>query len=67
MNKIEQFALNMLNQNPQMRNNPLAQEFISVLQSGNAQRGEEIANNLCQTYGVNRDQAIQQARNYFHL
>lgn len=67
MNKIGQFALNMLNQNPQMRNNPLAQEFISVLQSGNAQRGEEIANNLCQTYGVNRDQAIQQARNYFHL
>lgn len=61
------FALNMLRQNPNIANNPNAQEMINVIQNGDSVRGQQIANNLCSTYGMNRDQAISQAMQFFHI
>lgn len=52
----------LLQSNPQIQNNPMAQSMLGVIQSGNAQQGEQIADNLCKTYGVTREQAIQQAQ-----
>lgn len=38
-----QFAINMLNQNPQVANNPRAQELLQVIQNGDSAKGDQIA------------------------
>lgn len=62
-----QFVMNLISQNPAIANNPQAQEYLRVIQSGDAQRGQEIANNLCQSYGVSPQDAVAQARRFFNL
>ena len=61
------FAMAMINKNPAIQNNPQAQELINVIQNNDSARGEQIATNLCNTYGVTKDQAIAQAKKYFGL
>lgn len=43
--------------------NPTRKEYLDVLMSGDAQRGEQLANQIMQTYGLSRDTAPQQAVN----
>jgi len=50
--------------NPRIQNNPMAQSMIDVIESGNNIQGEQIAENLCKTYGVTKEQALQQAQNW---
>lgn len=66
MNQMMQYLLNMaIQKNPQMANNPRAQEMIQCLQNGNAKRGEELANNFCQSYGETKEQAVSHAQSFF--
>lgn len=62
---------NILNQamqnNPSLQNNPQAQNYISVLQSGDAQKGQQLAENICKSMGVTPEQALQQAMKFFHM
>ena len=46
---------------------PNARAMIKAVQSGDAEAGERIARNLCQSYGVTPEQAIQQAKGFFHI
>ena len=62
-----QFAMQMLQNNPNIANNPNAQNMINVLQNGSDQEREELARNLCQSYGVTPEQAVQQAKNFFKI
>lgn len=64
---LMQFAMNMLKQNPNVSRNPQAQTMLQVLQSGDAQKGQQIAQNLCQTYGITPEEAVNQATSFFHL
>ncbi len=64
---IKAFALNLLSRNPKIANNPQAQAYLNVIQSGDSAKGEEIARNLCTTYGVTTDQAVNQAKQFFNL
>ena len=59
---LEQWAINLISKNA---NNPRAQEYIKIIQSGDSKKGEEIANNLCQTYGVSKEDAIKNAKQFF--
>lgn len=59
--------MSMISKNPKVANNPRAQEMISVIQNGDSKRGEKIAENLCQTYGVTKEQALNDAKNFFGL
>lgn len=61
------FALNLIRNNPQVRNNPNASEFISVIERGDVARGTEIANNLCRTYGITPEEALRQATGFFGI
>lgn len=38
-----QFAMSMIQNNPQVMNNPMAQNYIGVIQSGDAQKGQQLA------------------------
>lgn len=59
--------LEMIKASPAIANNPQMQSYIEVLESGDSKRGEEIANNLLKTYGMTKDDALAQARAFFHL
>lgn len=64
---MRSFALNLLSQSPNIRSNPQMQDMLQVIQSGDSVRGQQIAENLCNTYGVSKEDAISNARNFFHL
>ena len=64
---LARFAVNLISRNPNIANNPQAQNYLRVIQSGDAEQGEQIARNLCNTYGVTPDQAVQQAKSFFNL
>lgn len=61
------FAMQMINRNPNIANNPQAQEFMKVIQSGDQVRGRQIAENLCKTYGVSPEEALAQAKDFFRI
>ena len=62
-----QFAMNMLQRNPQVMNNPQAKGLMDVIQSGDSAKGRQMAENLCKTYSVTKEQALQEARKFFHI
>lgn len=66
-NPILNLAMTMINNNPQIANNPQAKSMIEVIQSGDAERGRQIAENLCNTYGVSKEDAIKQAKSFFKI
>lgn len=59
------FAMGILQTNPQISNNPMTKELIEVLRSGDTEKGQKMAQNLCDSYGVTKEQALQQARQHF--
>ena len=64
---LRDLALSIISSNPSIASNPNAREMIDVIRSGDAERGRTIADNLCRTYGVDRDQAVRNARSFFNL
>lgn len=63
-NNLMGFALDMIQHNPALQNNPNAREMIDVIKSGDVDRGQQIARNLCNTYGVKPEDAIAQAKSF---
>ena len=51
---LKNMAMNLLAKNPAIANNPQAQNYLGVIQNGDSARGQQIAENLCQTYGISR-------------
>lgn len=49
------------------QNNPMATGMLDVIESGDARKGEEMADNICKSMGVSREEAISQARRYFGI
>lgn len=64
---LAQMAMNRIASDPRMKNNPQAREFMSIMQSGDVTRGEEMARNLCNSYGITQQQALQQAKSFFRI
>lgn len=64
---MRQWALSLIAKNPNIAGNPNAQAMIDVLKSGDNARGEQMANNLLQSMGMSREDAISQAKGFFGL
>ena len=64
---IRQFALNLIGNNPAIANNPNAQQMIQTIQSGDNAKIEQLARNLCDSYGVSPEDAASQARRFFRM
>lgn len=62
-----QYLQSQLQNNPNIANNPQAQNYIQILQSGNAKAGQQIAENLLKTYGMTKEQGINRVRQFFHF
>lgn len=64
---LQQMAMSMFQSNPQIANNPQAKSYLEAIKSGDNQRGEEIARNMCQAMGIKPEDAYKQARQFFHM
>lgn len=68
-NMNPQQILQQAMRNPQMQqrlqNNPQAQQYIQILMSGDAQKGQELAQNICGSFNVTPEAGVQQAQNFF--
>lgn len=62
-----QMMISQLENNPNITNNPQAMHVLDVVRSGNAEEGRRLAQELCQNYGVQMQDAAQQARNFFQF
>lgn len=62
-----QAMVNMIKANPAIADNPQAQAYLDVLESGDAEKGEELANNLLSTYGMTKEQALTEAKKFFRI
>lgn len=60
-----QMVLNQLANNPNIVNDPQKKHMLEVLQTGNAEEGKKIAQELCQTYGVSMEEAVQKSKSFF--
>lgn len=65
MTPIEMMLNSLLQQRPDLQNNQTTMEMINIIRTGDSKRGEEIANNICKSYGMTREQAISQAQSMF--
>lgn len=63
-NMLMQAAVNMVRSDPKKANTPIGQQFLQIAESGDEQAGIALAENLCQTYGTPKDQAINMAQNF---
>lgn len=59
--------INMIKANPAIADNPQAQSYLDILESGDSKRGEEVANNLLQSYGMSKEEALKQAKSFFRI
>lgn len=40
------FAMQMIQNNPQVMNNPMAKQYLEIIQNGDSAKGQEVANTL---------------------
>ena len=62
MNNIMNFAQNMVRMNKNVPNTPWAQAAIQAILNGDQQAGEQLANNICQSMGLTKEQALEMAK-----
>lgn len=58
MPNIYDFALGLMQSNPKMANSPLGQNFMAALQNRDVTKGEELANNILQNQGIDKNTAM---------
>lgn len=66
-NPMIQTIIDRIKANPNIAGNPQALAYIEVLESGDSKRGQELANNLLNTYGMTREDALAQAKQFFRI
>lgn len=66
-NNLQQFAMNMIRQNPDVRKSKNAQTMLNVIENNDQAAGEQIAMNFCRTYGLSKEEAVAQAKAFFGL
>lgn len=65
-NAIKALALQMFQRLPShQKNTPQVQAIMQAIQNDDHEAGQRIANNLCTSYGVTKEQALQNALSMF--
>lgn len=60
----QQFVQRMVQMNPQMLNNPQYKHYYDVIMSGDQNAANQLAQNLCNSYGVTPQQGMQQFQQF---
>lgn len=66
-NPLFNMAMNMLGSNPAIKNSPQGRELMDILQSNDSARGQKMAENLLKTYGISKEEALNQAKQFFNI
>lgn len=53
---LAQMAMNRISSDPSFRNNPQAKAFVDIMQRGDVAQGQQMAKNLCQSFGVSEQE-----------
>ena len=64
---LAQMAMNRISSDPSFRNNPQARAFMDIMQRGDVAQGQQMAKNLCQSFDVSEQEALQQAKSFFRI
>ena len=65
-NPLLYFAQKMIQSNQnKIPNTPWAQAAVNAIMTGDDNAGQQIAQNLCNSNGVTKEQALQQAGRFF--
>ena len=65
-NNLLYFAKRMIQSNQnRIPNTPWAQAAVNAIMSGDANAGQQIAQNLCNSNGVSKEEALKQAAEFF--
>lgn len=67
MPDIRNIAINLIANNPRIQNTPMNKEIIDAIKNNDIQKGEMLANNLCNTYGQDKNQVLKDARGFFNF
>lgn len=59
------YAINAIENTPEIRDDPKNAEAIAAIRNGDAQAGIAMANKILQQHGVSKGQAIQRAFQVF--
>lgn len=62
MSRLTDMANQIARNNPNVQQVPWAQAGINAILNNDAKAGEQLANNLLQSMGMTRDQAMEMAR-----
>lgn len=62
----QQAIQNIIEGNPNIQNNPLAQNAIKMYQNGDTRGLQNMAENMCKERGITVDQAKQQVMSMFN-
>lgn len=62
MSRITDLAAQMIRNNPNIQQTPLAQAGINAILSNDAKAGEQLANNILNSMGMTKEEALQIAR-----
>lgn len=62
----QQAIQNIIERNPNIQNNPLAQNAIKMYQNGDTRGLQNMAENMCKDRGITVDQAKQQVMSMFN-
>ena len=64
---LAQMAMNRISSDPNFQRNPQAKAFMDIMQRGDVAQGEQMARNLCQSFGMSEQEALQQAKSFFKI
>lgn len=65
MNSLALMAMNMIQNRPEIMNDPTKKPLIDALRSGDDVEGERIARELLQQHGETPESVITKARKFF--
>lgn len=67
-NNILNNLVNMILQaNPNIKENQQASSWLNVIQNGDSTQGQQIADNICKSYGMSREEMLEQAKKFFNI
>lgn len=61
------FAIKAIQSNPQITQNPNNRQMIDAIRNHDNESGMQIAKNICDSRGISFDDALSQARAFFHI
>lgn len=62
MSRITDLAAQMIRNNPNIQQTPLAQAGINAILNNDAKAGEQLANNILNSMGMTKEEALKIAR-----